>query len=306
MARPWVLYVPSVPTGPEAAARCNAGGDRIVAWRPDVPGLTEVLHASFTDHAYPSHTHDAWTLLIVDAGAIRYDLDRHAHGAQRSGVTLLPPGVPHDGRSHTAEGFRKRVLYLAPDTLGEDRVGAAVDHPAFTDSALRHRLSQLHTALAQPAEQLEAHSRFTFVLERLRQHLTGSITPTPQVRDDALADRLRELLDARTGEGLSLTEAGHLLGAHPTHLVRSFTRRHGLPPHRYLTGRRIDLARRLLLDGMPAAQVATAAGFHDQAHLTRHFRRMLATTPAAYARSRPAVPRTARAARLDRTPKAPT
>jgi transcriptional regulator GlxA family with amidase domain len=31
--------------------------------------------------------------------------------------------------------------------------------------------------------------------------------------------------------------------------------------------------------------VATAVGFHDQAHLTRHFRRMLATTPAAYARS---------------------
>ncbi|WP_324277599.1 hypothetical protein [Blastococcus brunescens] len=37
---------------------------------------------------------------------------------------------------------------------------------------------------------------------------------------------------------------------HPTHVVRTFTRPHGLPPHRYVTSRRIDLARRLLLDGM--------------------------------------------------------
>jgi len=92
-------------------------GPEITAWRPNVPGIHEVFHARFTTHAYPSHTHDAWTLLIVDAGVVRYDLDRHEHGALRSQVTLLPPGVPHDGRSVRPEGFRKRVLYLASDTL---------------------------------------------------------------------------------------------------------------------------------------------------------------------------------------------
>ncbi|MET0931390.1 MAG: helix-turn-helix domain-containing protein [Aeromicrobium sp.] len=57
-----------------------------------------------------------------------------------------------------------------------------------------------------------------------------------------------------------------------------------LPPHRYVTSRRVDRARRLLLDGMPAAGVAVAVGFHDQAHLTGHFCRMLGVTPVAYAR----------------------
>ncbi|WP_369137926.1 AraC family transcriptional regulator [Modestobacter versicolor] len=257
----------------------------VLAWRPAVPGLTEVLHASFTDHVYPPHTHDAWTLLLVDDGAVRYDLDRHAHGATRSLVTLLPPGVPHDGRSQSPAGFRKRVLYLEPGTLGAHRVGTAVDQPAVDDAALRARLSALHRALAPDGDALEAESRLGFVLERLGQHLDRAVAPPPAVRDDALADRVRELLDARVTEGLALAEAAALFGVHPTHVVRAFTRRHGLPPHRYLTGRRIDLARRLLLAGMPAAEVATAAGFVDQSHLTRHFRRMLATTPAAYARS---------------------
>jgi AraC-like DNA-binding protein len=265
------LYVPDV-------------GSDVVAWRPDVPGLTEVLHARFTDHVYPPHTHDAWTLLLVDDGAVRYDLERHAHGASRTEVTLLPPGVPHDGRSQFPGGFRKRVLYLEAATLGE-RVGRAVDHPAFDDAALRSRISALHGALRPDGDRLEAESRLALVLERLAGHLDRDVRPAPAVRDDAAADRLRELLDARIVDGLSLDDAAAALGRHPTHLVRAFTRRHGIPPHRYLTGRRIDLARRLLLDGRPAAEVAVATGFCDQAHLTRHFRRMLATTPAAYARS---------------------
>lgn len=66
--------------------------------------------------------------------------------------------------------------------------------------------------------------------------------------------------------------------------MRSFTHAYGLPPHRYLTGRRIEAARRRLLDGQPIADVAVAVGFHDQAHLHRHFVRHVDTTPARYAR----------------------
>lgn len=41
--------------------------------------------------------------------------------------------------------------------------------------------------------------------------------------------------------------------------------------------------RHLLLAGMRPADVAATAGFSDQAHLTRHFRRMPGTGPARYA-----------------------
>ena len=245
-------------------------------------GIAEVFHAHYLDHAYPSHTHDVWTLLIVDDGVIRYDLDRREHGVVRPWVTLLPPYVPHDGRSATGNGFRKRVLYLDTSVLSPDLAGAAVDNPSLPDDLLRHRIDQLHRSLVGPSDALEADSRLAFILERLSEHLRPR-TPAPSRQPDpGLAVRLRELLDARTAEGITLGDAAHLLHAHPTHLVRAFTHTHGLPPHQYLTGRRVELARQLLLDGQRPAEVAAAVGFHDQSHLTRHFKRYLGVSPARY------------------------
>jgi AraC-like DNA-binding protein len=251
-------------------------GPEIEAWRPNVPGIHEVFHARFTTHAYPSHTHDAWTLLIVDDGMVRYDLDRHEHGALRSQVTLLPPGVPHDGRS--GKPFRKRVLYLASDTL--TGVGAAVDHPALDDPLLRHRIDQLHHALR--TEDFEAQSRFALIRDRLRTHLRAPETPEPAAV--SIAHSLRDLLDARLPDTPTLDEAAAALDVHPVSLVRAFSREFGIPPHRYVTGRRLELARRHLLAGHPAAEAATLAGFYDQAHLTRHFTKLLGIGPARYGR----------------------
>jgi AraC-like DNA-binding protein len=100
-----------------------------------------------------------------------------------------------------------------------------------------------------------------------------------------LADELRDLLDSHLATGLTLRAAAAALHAHPDHLVRAFSAAFGLPPHRYLTARRVDAARQRLLDGQSASDVAAAVGFHDQAHLTRHFTRQLGVTPARYARS---------------------
>jgi len=256
----------------------------VSAWRPRVPGVVEVFHAHFTEYAYPMHVHDAWTLLIVDDGAVRYDLDRHEHGTPHDTVSLLPPHVPHNGSPATPHGFRKRVLYLDGTHLPDDLIGSAVDRPDLRDPQLRLRVGQLHTALDHPGDELEAESRLTLIAERLHAHLRPS-APAPS-GDPALARTLRELLDERVTEGIALDEAARLVHAHPAHLVRAFSGAYGIAPHQYLMSRRVDRARRLLLDGRPPGEVAAATGFYDQSHLTRHFRKLVGVTPGRYSRDR--------------------
>lgn len=256
-------------------------GSEVSAWRPRVAGIEEVFHARFVDHAYPPHTHDTWTLLIVDAGTIRYQLGGNEHGSMEESVTLLPPQIPHDGRTASAGGFSKRVLYLGADVL--HGIGPAVDGPTLRDGLLRDRVNRLHRTLLVPGDELEAESRLAFIVERLQNHLRHLPPVSPAFPAGPLARRLRELIDADLTTGITLNKAGTVLHAHPTHLVRTFSREFGIAPHQYLTGRRIDLARRHLLDGQRPSDIATMVGFHDQAHLNRHFKRMIGTTPAKFA-----------------------
>ncbi|MET9361656.1 AraC family transcriptional regulator [Streptomyces sp. NPDC006632] len=200
--------------------------------------------------------------------------------------SLLPPGVPHDGRTVTACGFRKRNLSLGGSVLPQGLAGRAVAAPVFDDGMLRCRIDQLHTALIHAGDGFEAESRLSFIRERLRFHLAG-LQPRASGREaNRLAVELRELLDSRTHSGLSLHEAAATLHAHPTHLIRCLKQTYGLPPHAYLTGERIEHARRLLLDGHRPVEVAAPVGMHDQAHLNRHFTRHVGTTPARYQRTR--------------------
>jgi AraC-like DNA-binding protein len=264
----------------EIPGRCT-----IEAWVPPVPAITEVFHAHIVDWAYPPHCHDTWAVLIVDDGAIRYDLDTRPRGAGRRTVTILPPGVVHDGRpAPGAPGFRKRELYLRHDFLPVALTGAAVDHSNIADAGLWAAIGRLHDALARGGEPLNAEGRLAMITERIAAHLTAPSTAGQQP-DGSIARQLRLLLDEHIAQPITLEAAAVALDRCVPHLVRSFTRQFGVSPHAYVIGRRVEAARRELLRGARPADVATAVGFYDQAHLTRHFKRHTSMTPARFARS---------------------
>ena len=68
----------------------------------------------------------------------------------------------------------------------------------------------------------------------------------------------------------------------PTYLERVFGRDTGMSVGQYLLGRRVKLAASRLAAGEPPAEAALAAGFYDQSHLTRHFRRRMGVPPGRY------------------------
>jgi AraC-like DNA-binding protein len=249
------------------------------AWKPAVPGIHEVFHARFVEHRYPPHTHDTWTVFIVDQGAIRYDLDTRHRGVAGSRVTILPPHVVHDGRAADARGFAKRVLYLETSVIDEALIGAAVDDPVLHAAGLRSQVAALHDALIRADDALEAETRLAFIAERIRSALGATEDGGTRRPTDELAEQLRAHLDSRLFEPITIANAAADLGASPTQLARSFSATFGIAPHAYVLGRRLEAARARILDGEPLAEVAAEVGFYDQAHLSRHFRRFIATTP---------------------------
>jgi AraC family transcriptional regulator len=91
-----------------------------------------------------------------------------------------------------------------------------------------------------------------------------------------------ELLRERT-ECIRLGALAEAVGVHPASLARSFRERHGMSVGEYGRRLRIERAAAEIAQGdAPLAAVATEAGFADQSHFTRLFKRQLGTTPAAY------------------------
>ncbi|MGH8876469.1 MAG: helix-turn-helix domain-containing protein [Stackebrandtia sp.] len=257
---------------------------RVAAWRPAVPGIREVFHASLVEYHYPMHYHDAWTVLIIDEGAVRYDIEKHQHGTVGDMVAILPPGVIHDGRTSHRYGLaRKRNLYLDPEFLPAELAGAAVDGSSFRDRALRSAVAGLHDRLMTP-DPLDVETRLAMIAERLRQHFgqRRSVVAEPEPE---LAERLRDFLDGDVTGRIRLADAAAALDRSVPHLVRSFTRRFGVSPYAYVIGARVDRARARLLDGADAGRVAAEVGFYDQAHFSRHFKRFVSVTPAHFART---------------------
>lgn len=94
--------------------------------------------------------------------------------------------------------------------------------------------------------------------------------------------RALSFLHERFEESISLEELATYVDLDKFHLCRAFRAQVGMPPHAYLTHLRVARAKELLTRGVRPSELAPLVGFYDQPQLTRHFRRLVGTTPAQY------------------------
>jgi AraC-like DNA-binding protein len=96
------------------------------------------------------------------------------------------------------------------------------------------------------------------------------------------------LMEANFAAKLSREEMAHVAGLSVSHFSKLFTRCIGFSPHQYLLRCRLDHARKLLVTleaSLSLVDVAGEAGFADQAHFSRHFRRAYGVSPLAFRRA---------------------
>jgi AraC family transcriptional regulator len=92
--------------------------------------------------------------------------------------------------------------------------------------------------------------------------------------------QVRELLHDRFPERLILDEIAGAVGVHPVHLCRVFRQQYRCTVGDYVRKLRLDFAsRQLATSSASLAEIAFAAGFSDQSHFTKAFRRASGMTP---------------------------
>jgi AraC-like DNA-binding protein len=180
--------------------------------------------------------------------------------------------------THTVDEARS-TLDCAPSAPKENAIPS--HDPRVAPLAALHRL--LLRKDASPAE-LEGAS--CDALLALCEFTTARPAPSrPRSAWATAVTRARELLDAHFTETIALSELAAHARLDKFRLCRAFRDEVGLPPHAYVTHRRIGLAGALLGRGVPQAEVAARVGLYDQSQLHRHFKRIAGVTPGEYVRA---------------------
>jgi AraC-like DNA-binding protein/quercetin dioxygenase-like cupin family protein len=208
------------------------------------------------------------SLAVVLRGVIRKSFLQQSFAAHEGSVILAPPEEPHwdmVGRNPAA------VVFVESDD-GIDAVSTFRDWGALLLGIKIER-------------ELETQDDFSaLALEGLALELSATArrgaTPrgaAPWLREayDLLADRFRKPPRA--------TELAEAVGVPPSSLVREFRAHYQESPADCARRLRLDwAATRLAGSNDPLALLSVEAGFVDQSHFTRAFKRQYGTTPGRY------------------------
>jgi AraC-like DNA-binding protein len=261
-------------------------------WRRVCPAgqVLDLLHARVTEPFAP-HVHEEFAVGACTAGreVIRYRGTLHYAGP--GSVVVLEPGEAHTGGPADPPEFVYRVMYPAAGLLsggllseGRGRV-PRFREPVIADPVLAAELRSLHAALGE-IDALEAETRLAWLFGELVRRHASLPSCDFEVRG---AGRLARLVMARLAGRLgcppALAEIATEAGLSRYQLVRCFSAEVGMPPYAWLAQHRVARARTMLEKGCRPAEAAALAGFADQAHLTRWFRRVVGVTPGAYRNS---------------------
>jgi len=256
--------------------------------RPPHRSGLEALHATFVRHRYALHTHETFTIALVERGAACFDLAGQRHVAPAGRTFVIPPDTPHTGESATPAGYTYKVLYIDPEqaAAGLDAPsGCRPSHPVAVIQSPRvaAELARLHGLLDRDSAGLECDESLTATLASIRSLLTTHVGSEARRTRSSAVRRARAYLDDHFTESISLADLAREAGLSSYHLARTFRAEIGMPPSTYQRQLRIRRAIGQLRDGVPAARVAADCGFSDQAHLTRHFKRVVGVPPGAFA-----------------------
>lgn len=246
---------------------------------------------------YALHSHTQWSLGAITKGQSTFIYHSDHYLVQEGDLVLMNPEWPHACNPIEDKPWAYLMLYVDRTWLTQLRyeVNALsssekfgkpywqdIDSPVVTDSYFYKGLCTLASCLLNPKrELLDKQTQVVEYLSEFMQSLSEEQSQS-HLKIPSAMTALVSYLNNHCTEELSLDNLCTLSGYSPSHLIRTFKQYFGMTPHAYIINRRIQYSQQQLKQGSTILATALDAGFADQAHFQRTFKRLVAATPNQY------------------------
>ncbi len=208
-------------------------------------------------------------------------------------MAYIPARVPVESRVAGVTDLRHLDIHLSEASLVR-KFGAALDRARLLEPRLAFedpRIGELAHLLAHecqsetPLNDLYGSGLIDALVTALFSVTPGTRLPRPGL-SRAQLDISRDYIEAHCFETIRLHDLASLLGLSESWFSHAFKASTGMPPLRWQMEARIARVKDLLArDKASLTEIAALAGFADQAHLTRSFKRVVGVAPSDWRRS---------------------
>jgi AraC-like DNA-binding protein len=260
-------------------------------WRDDALDGACLASARYGTHRFERHFHDEMVIAITEdgVGECRTRAGKDASGP--GSVWVFAPGEYHCGEVPAGSHWNYRGIYL--DRAGLESLGRILSDEGsnrlwvppglYQDPQLARLLLRAHHCLDSHSSVAERQTRWWAAMGVLFGRY-GEPRPKPEQRSVSRYNLglARDFIAGNLSYNVTIDELSAVCGLTRFHLIRSFSREYGLPPHAYANQLRLLAAKQLIAAGEKPAHAAAAVGFYDQSHLSRLFTRAYGLSPGAY------------------------
>jgi AraC-like DNA-binding protein len=262
-----------------------------IFWRDDtLPFIEARAIRNGRKVSYARHAHETLSIGIVAGGHCTYSNGKTRERIGAGSVVVMNPGDVHACNAIDDAPWSYCMLYVDVPWLIDIQRDLGITRndqfrPFTTTLTMQARMYEgLHRLylllIDQQAEHLQKHGAALAFMTEVHQAL-GVAGDLSLPKHQGLM-RAAEFIRENCTRSVTLDEICSAASLSESYLIRAFKNEYGMTPHAWLINCRIEFCREQLRRGRPIAEVAASAGFSDQAHLQRSFKKFVAATPGQY------------------------
>ena len=247
---------------------------------PDLKGVVCVHHNGNTP-TEARHLHESLCVGAVLAGTRKIVIKGNTEVLDPGDVIAFAPGQIHACPNAGHSSYTMLCISTSCiEQFGFSSANLTFPSPRIEDPALFKRIVALADMTGQTSSGLEKDAALLDILETLSlataseekttKHISLHISLVRQHIEDFCTDTIR------------LDGLAEIAGISPCRLNRCFSSEIGMPPHEYQTLLRIREVKYLISAGKGLAEASDLAGFSDQSHMARCFKKVMGMTPGTF------------------------